>query len=51
MNNQKEIIKLLIQNGADINIKNRFGRTALDLAFYKNFKDLVELLKKYGATE
>jgi ankyrin repeat protein len=44
----KEVVKLLIQKGADVNAKNKYGETALRLAFYYGHKEIVELLKSYG---
>ena len=41
-----EMVKLLIEIGADVNIKNNYGKTALDLA---KTKEIKELLKKAGA--
>ena len=41
---RRDIIELLIQNGADINIKNEESMTPLDLAFFLNRKDIAELL-------
>lgn len=41
-----EIVKLLVDNGADINIKNNNGKTALDLA---DSEEIKEVLRKTGA--
>ena len=43
----KEIIDQLIENGADINIKNIDGKTAWSLAEERNYSKIVDLLKKY----
>ena len=44
----REIVELLITKGADVNIKNYYGFTALDEASrYKHIK-CVKLLQKYG---
>ena len=40
-----EIVKYLVKNGADINIKNEDGNTALDWAATEEIK---ELLRKAG---
>ncbi|UYL08697.1 ankyrin repeat domain-containing protein [Bdellovibrio sp. SKB1291214] len=46
------IAKLLVQNGADVAIKNKEGKTALDLSKEMNNKSLVSLLsKKIKTTE
>lgn len=44
----KEIVKALIENGADINIKGYFGYTALHEACRKNNIDIVNILIKNG---
>lgn len=45
-----EMVKLLIKNGAEINLKNKKGRlTALDIAIYNGHSDTTALLLKYGA--
>ena len=40
-----ETVKLLIENGADVNIKNNDGKTALDLADFED-EDMKEVLRK-----
>lgn len=45
----KEIVKALIENGADINIKGYFGYTTLHEACRKNNIDIVNILIKNGA--
>ena len=37
--------KILIQNGADLNLKNKRGETALDIAKRLDFKEMVNLLE------
>ena len=44
-----DIAKSLIMNGADANIIDNHGETALMLAELVEAKELVQLLKKYGA--
>jgi ankyrin repeat protein len=46
-----EIIELLITNDADINAKDKYGRTPLEIADQLNHAEIVDLLRKYGATE
>jgi ankyrin repeat protein len=48
-NGDKEMVKLLIENGADMSMKNKYGKTALMLALEGEHKEVVELLKSYGA--
>ena len=53
---EKDVIKLLIQEGADVNARMNFGDTALDYAnasgglwmSYEVQKEVVELLHKHG---
>ncbi len=44
-----KIIKMLLEYGANPNIKNTNGRTILDVAYDENLIDLVQLLLDYGA--
>jgi FOG: Ankyrin repeat len=43
--------RLLLDQGADVNIKNKHGKTALMLAEEKGNIQMVELLKQAGAAE
>ena len=45
----EKIIKMLLEYGANPNIKNSDGRTILDVAYDENLIDLVQLLLGYGA--
>lgn len=45
----KEIVELLIANGAEITIKNTKGRTPLDNTPVRKNKDITEILKAKGA--
>ncbi len=45
----RKMIKLLIDNGADVNIENLNGRTALINAVYNKELEMIKLLLKYGA--
>lgn len=48
LNREKELIKLLLDNGAKVDIKNIQGKTPIDIAIEKGRKDIVDLLKKYA---
>ncbi len=48
INGQLEAVKLLVENKADVN-KSHGNNTALAIATEKNYKEIVELLKKAGA--
>ena len=45
----KKPFKILLEYGADPNIKNNNGRTVLDKAYEENTVDVVVLLKSYAA--
>ena len=42
-----EVIKYLIENGADADAKNNLGETAVDFARTAKHEDVVELIRKY----
>ena len=44
----KEVVELLIANGADVNVKNRVGETSLDFAINKNRTETAALLREHG---
>jgi uncharacterized protein len=46
---QYDVANYLLQNGADISIKNRKGETALNLARNAGNLDVALLLQQYGA--
>ncbi len=48
-NNCKEIVKLLIKHGADVNAEGIDMKTALDLTIEKNYTEVVGLLLTAGA--
>jgi ankyrin repeat protein len=50
-NYRKLIIKLLLEKGADVNVKDENGNTALTYALKNQDNEIVELLKSYGAKE
>ena len=46
--------RILIEAGADVNAKNKYGETALIIAYQSqpdDGGDIAELLKEYGGTE
>lgn len=45
------VCALLIENGAEISAKDRWGNTALSDAYDNNKVDVVELLKRHGADD
>ena len=44
----KQIADLLVANGADVNAKNGFGKTPLDLAIDFEKTETADLLRKHG---
>ena len=48
---QTDVIKLLVEKGADVNAKDKRGRSALTHAAHKGNTDLIEYLKSAGAAE
>jgi len=49
-NGNLEMMELLLKNYADPNIKNKFGDTALHIAFRWIHPDAISLLLRYGGT-
>ena len=47
----KDIAKLLLGKGADVNAKNEDGDTPLHMAADKGNKDVAELLRQHGGHE
>ena len=46
----KDVVKLLLDAGADVNLVNRDGKNAYDLALSKQDDNILELLRAYGAS-
>ena len=44
-----DIVKYLIEHGADVNIKNNEGETALNLAERWELNEIIKALKETGA--
>jgi len=47
----REIVELLIARGADVNVQNKNGQTALAYAIRNNLPELAEILRNSGAKE
>jgi ankyrin repeat protein len=45
---QNEIAELLIANGADVNAKDKEGKTPLDWAIFNKQTEIADLLRKHG---
>ena len=45
----KEVVELLIANGADVHFTNPFNLTTLDQASMLDFTETIDLLRKHGA--
>jgi len=43
-----EIVKVLLEHSADVNIKNNSGKTALQLAKDRDYTEIIGLLKQYN---
>jgi hypothetical protein len=51
ISNHVEAARVLLKNGADPNMRNEWGKSALDWAMSKQNKELAALLKNSGARE
>lgn len=47
----REIVELLIARGADVNVKDKNGQTALTYAIRNNLPEITEILRKSGGKE
>ena len=45
-----DVVKILIEYGAKVNWKNRYGRTALSTAREKGYKEIKKMLIDAGAS-
>ena len=48
-NNRKEVVKLLLKNGAKVNLKDANGSTALHVAVFMGDYDVAKILLDHGA--
>lgn len=48
--NRTDVIRLLLQNGADVHKPNRFGNTPVHLAAIRNSIDAIAVLLEHGAS-
>ena len=48
--NRTDVIRLLLQRGADVHKPNHFGNTPVHLAAIRNSTDAIALLFKHGAS-
>ena len=44
-NGSKEMVRILIENGADLKIKDAYGKTPSDVAMVKSNKEVFDLLE------
>lgn len=49
INDNIELLKIMIELGANLNQKNKYGSTALSLAIYDKKTEIIELLEANGA--
>ena len=47
--NRTDVVRYLLNNGANVNKQNRWGETALHLASIDNYTDVMRILLKHGA--
>jgi uncharacterized protein len=45
------LARLLVERGADVNLQNDQGATALDMALKRKRHDVADLLRQHGAQE
>ena len=48
-NNQTDVVRYLLNNGANVNKQNSSGDTALHFAFFSNSTDAMRILLQHGA--
>jgi ankyrin repeat protein len=45
------VVELLLANHAEVNAKDKTGRTPLGIAVLRKYQDLAELLRQHGGKE
>ena len=50
-NGYTDIVKYLVEKGADVNAKNNKNKTALDYAIKREYTEVIKILRNAGATE
>ena len=50
-NGNLDVIKLIVEAGANVNLQNKLGNTPIDLAIESQYTSVVEYLEKEDATE
>ena len=45
-----DVVEAVLQTGADINIENEDGQSALAIANELGYEEIIDLLEQYGAT-
>ena len=48
-NGHTEVAKLLIENGAEVDVRRNDGQTPLSLVVYKGHAEVAKLLRQHGA--
>ena len=48
-NGKKDVVAILVKNGANLNLQDIYGDTALFYATTKNEKEIVQILLEHGA--
>ena len=48
--NKTDVIRLLLQNGADVNKRDRLGNTPVHYAAMMNYTEAIAMLMRHGAS-
>ena len=51
INNAAEVVRLLLDAGANVNVKDAFGQTALDYAKLKGDEEIITMLEAAAAAQ